>query len=329
MKFKYYCFLLLFTASLYSQAQRGNATPVIFDSDMGPDYDDVGAIAMLHAYADSGYLKMLATVASTRYEGVAGVLNVFNTYFKRPNIPIGVVSANGLDIRDFQHWSDTLLVKYPHTIQRNEEVPDAVQVYRKVLAAQKDHSVTIITVGFFTNLANLLRSGPDQYSSLSGEQLVAKKVKQLISMAGMFPSGREFNIHKDAASARYVLSSIKVPVIFTGFEIGKKIKVGLPLIRNQEIKNSPVQDVFRISIPQAKEDSAGRMSWDETAVLVAAKGWQPFYTLKRGHIIVEEDGSNSWNNNGTLQAYLVEKVSPETVQAVINKVIMHQPRKDL
>ena len=45
---------------------------------MGPDYDDVGAITLLHAYADSGYINILATVASTKYEGVAVVMNVFN-----------------------------------------------------------------------------------------------------------------------------------------------------------------------------------------------------------------------------------------------------------
>src|SRR6266446_1333672 len=40
---------------------------IIFDSDMGPDYDDVGAITLLHAFADSGYINILATVASTKY----------------------------------------------------------------------------------------------------------------------------------------------------------------------------------------------------------------------------------------------------------------------
>ena len=72
-------------SSVSSQAQKTKPFPVIFDSDMGPDYDDVGAIALLHAFADSGYIKILATVASTKYEGVAAVFNVLNTYFKRPD----------------------------------------------------------------------------------------------------------------------------------------------------------------------------------------------------------------------------------------------------
>ena len=75
-----------------SSAQKKTVKPVliIFDSDMGPDYDDVGAIALLHALADSGHVKILATIASTKYDGVACVMNVFNTYFNRPNTPIAV-----------------------------------------------------------------------------------------------------------------------------------------------------------------------------------------------------------------------------------------------
>ena len=79
-----------FTISVSSQAQKTKAFPVIFDSDMGPDYDDVGALTLLHAFADSGYVNILATVASTKYEGVAAVFNVLNTYFKRPGLLIGV-----------------------------------------------------------------------------------------------------------------------------------------------------------------------------------------------------------------------------------------------
>ena len=76
----------------------------------------------------------------------------------------------------------------------------------------------------------------------------------------------------------------------------------------------------------AKEDSAGRMSWDETAVLVAIKGYAPYYHLQYGHITVAKDGKNTWDNQGKQQAYLVEAVPPATVEALINKLIMHQPK---
>jgi inosine-uridine nucleoside N-ribohydrolase len=298
---------------------------VIFDSDMGPDYDDVGAITLLHAFADAGRIKILATIASTRYENVAAVLNVLNTYFRRPDIPVAVPHQNGLTLRDWQHWTDTLVAKYPHRIRSNEEVPDAVTLYRKLLSASPDSSITIITVGFLTNLAGLLQSGPDQYSSLTGYDLVKKKVKKLVSMGGKFPSGSEFNINRDAAASIYTCEHWPTPVWFSGFEIGEKIKAGLPLIHNQAIRNSPVKDVFRICIPLAAEDSAGRKSWDETAVLVAVAGYAPYYTLKEGRILIATDGSNKWDESGKGQFYLVEKLPTQKVQDLINKLIQHQP----
>src|SRR5213075_2946099 len=123
--------LLMGSTSLI--AQKNKPVVIIFDSDMGPDYDDVGAITLLHAFADSGYVKILATVASTKYEGVAAVFNVFNTYFRRPDLPIGVPKDKALELKDWQHWTDTLISRYPHKIKKNDQVPDATEVYRKIL----------------------------------------------------------------------------------------------------------------------------------------------------------------------------------------------------
>lgn len=319
------CSLLL---CLLAQAQKNNETvSIIFDSDMGPDYDDVGAITLLHALADSGQARILATIASTKYDCVACVMNVLNTYFNRPNIPIAVPDGNALTLKDWQHWTDTLVAKYPHKIKSNADVPNATELYRKILSKQPDHSVTIVTVGFLTNLSNLLLSKADAYSSLEGKELVKQKVKQLVCMAGRFPSGSEFNVNRDAPASQNVFSNWPTIIFLSGFEIGWKIKVGLPLIHNNAIQNSPVKDVFRISIPMAAEDSAGRMSWDETAVLVAIKGYEPFYHLEYGRMQVAPDGSNTWSKEGKQHAHLVEAVSPEIVREYINKIIMHQPVK--
>jgi inosine-uridine nucleoside N-ribohydrolase len=317
---------LLFPFILPAQ-KNTNPVSIIFDSDMGPDYDDVGAITLLHALADSGKAKILATIASTKYDGVACVMNVFNTYFNRPGIPIAVPKGKASALRDPQHWTDTLIAKYAHSIKRNDDVPDAAELYRKILSKQPDHSVTIVTVGFLTNLSNLLLSKADQYSSLDGKELVKQKVKRLVCMAGRFPSGSEFNVNQDAVASQNVFSNWPTNILFSGFEIGWKIRVGLPLIHNYAIQNSPVKDVFKICIPMSAEDSAGRMSWDETAVLVAVKGYEPFYHLEYGRIQVATDGSNTWSTEGKQHAHLVESVSPEIVRAYINKLIMHQPLK--
>jgi len=320
-------FCLLVSAS--SQAQKTKPIPVIFDSDMGPDYDDVGAITLLHAFADSGYINILGTVASTKYEGVAAVFNVLNTYFNRPGLLIGVPKGKALELKDSQHWTDTLLLKYPHRIKKNAEVLSATEVYRKSLASQPDRAVTIITVGFLTNLADLLQSAPDKYSKLSGKELVRKKVKQLVCMAGSFPAGNEWNVRMDARSSEIVFDNWETPILFSGVEIGFTIKTGLPLISNNDIKNSPVKDVYRISIPISLQDSAGRMSWDQTAVLIAVKGYKPWWNIQTGKIKVAEDGSNTWENGSFLHSFLIPSQSPAILRDLINKIMMHQPVKKL
>jgi inosine-uridine nucleoside N-ribohydrolase len=321
------CFCLWLGAVSVAAQKNIKPVPVIFDSDMGPDYDDVGAITLLHAFADSGYIKILATVASTKYEGVAAVFNVLNTYFKRPGLPIGVPKGKALGLKDFQHWTDTLRLKYPHKIIRNDEVPDVVEIYRKMLASQPDRSVTIITVGFLTNLSNLLQSMPDKYSKLDGKALVKKKVKQLVCMAGGFPKGNEFNVKMDAAASQYVFDNWVTPILFSGFEIGAKIKTGLALVHNDAIKESPVKDVFRICTKMSAEDANGRMSWDETAVVAAVKGYKPWWKLESGRIKVANDGSNEWIKGDSNQNYLVEATPPSVLQDYINGLMMHQPVK--
>ena len=326
--------LLLFLATLFapSVGEQKKAKPagVIFDTDIGPDYDDVGAITMLHAFADSDYISILATMASNKYEGIAAVLNVFNTYFGRPGIPIGVPKGNAVDVRDFQHWTDTVIANYTHKIKSNAEAADVVTLYRKILSKQPDHSVTIITVGFLTNVSNLLLSNPDEYSDMDGSTLVAKKVKQLVSMAGKFPGNdgfTEFNLMKDIPASKNVFENWPTEIIYSGFEIGAKIKTGLPLVQNNKINNSPVKDVFRICLPMAKEDNNGRMSWDETAVLVAVKGALPWFKLVAGKITVNDNGSDSWNSNQQGQYYLAEQLTPKATEDYINHLIQHQPVK--
>lgn len=298
---------------------------IIFDTDLGPDYDDVGALAFLHAMADSGKAEILATVSSNKHELVAPSIDVINSYFNRGKLPIGAPKTEGVNLGSSQHWADSLVAKYPHTVLSTSEVPDAVEIYRKILNDQPDKSVTIITVGFLTNLYNLLNSQPDMYSSLNGKELVAAKVKRLVSMAGRFPQGREFNIHMDSTASRFVTGNWPGEIIFTGFEIGWEIRTGLRLIKSPAL-NSPVKDVFRISIPLSYEDRFGRMSWDETAVLIGIYGTEGFFDTRKGKIVVNENGSNSWEDDPEgNQIYVIQKMPVPEMAEFIEDRMMHIP----
>lgn len=323
-------FLMFFflACAVLSFAQNRPQSPVsvILDTDIGPDYDDVGAMAVLHALADRGEARPLAVIASNKHELVVPTIDVLNTYFGRPTLPIAVTKGTGVDDGAPQKWPEMLVAKYPHTIRSSADAPDAITTYRQILAKQPNGSVTIVTVGFLTNMANLLDSKPDQYSRLGGRELVKQKVKELVSMAGLFPAGREFNVHKDSVAAEKAFTNWPTPVIFSGFEIGKQVKTGLRVIADPSL-NSPVKDVFAHCIPLSKQDKDGRMSWDQTAVLVAIRGTKPYYTLKRGRYIAK-GGNNGWQDdpNGN-HYYLVEKMPASQVTEEIETLMMHQPAK--
>jgi inosine-uridine nucleoside N-ribohydrolase len=300
---------------------------IILDTDIGPDYDDVGATAFLHAMADSGRAEILATISCNRDSLVVPTLDVLNTYFGKPDIPTGAPTTDGVSMASSQHWPDSLVERFPHRITSTKLAPDAVVQYRSILADQPDHSVVIVTVGFLTNLSNLLKSGADQASPLNGMDLVEKKVKRLVSMAGKFPEGKEFNVHMDSAASRYCLEKWPTEIIFSGFEIGEKVKTGLKLVSLGRPDN-PVREAYRIAMSHSSEDASGRMSWDQTALCIAVYGIEPFFSDVRGRIVVNSNGSNGWENNQEgKHSYVRFKMAPDSLASFIERRMMHIPQK--
>ena len=295
---------------------------IIFDTDIGPDYDDAGAMALLHAFADLGEAEILATMASNKHDLVAPVIDLINTYFGRPDLPIGVPKDSGVAITSSYRWPEMIVAQYPHTLQSNAEAPGAVPLYREILSQEADQSVTIVTVGFLTNMANLLKSVPDGFSPLTGKDLVEKKVEKLVVMGGKFPEGEEFNFVKDSISTQYMVENWPTPVIFSGFEIGEKILTGDVLVK-QDFEGNPIKDIYQYSFEN--ENAKSRMSWDQTAVLVAVRGVAPYFDLKPGYGLVDEHGHNRWADSTTLHRYLIEKMPIKAVEDTIEKYMMHQP----
>ena len=317
--------ILLISCNLPESASN-HPVKIIFDSDMGPDYDDVGALTMLHAFADSGKAEILATMASNRYELVAPSLDVINTYYGRQYIPVGSPKTHGVNIGCSQHWTDSLAAHYPHTLNSNSQAQDARLLYRKILASQPDNSVVIVTVGFLTNLNDLLLSKPDSISPFDGTTLVSKKVKQLVSMAGKFPEGWEFNVKEDSTSSNYVFEHWPTTIVLSGFEIGEKIFTGKKLIAAN--LKSPAHMAFKIAIPMSQEDKNGRMSWDETAVLAAVKGASFAFSEVSGTMVAEPSGHNRWiNSEKGKHTYLTFKKQPDEISGIIEGYIMHEVRK--
>lgn len=313
----------------YSEVSLG--VNLILDTDIGPDYDDVGAMALMHALADSGEVNILATVSSNMDEYAVPCIEVINTYFKRPHLPVGAPKGVGVSLATWhtgEKWPVVLSENYKHATAKTSDAPDAVATYRKILSVATDTSVTICTIGFLTNLKNLLQSGPDEYSDLSGLELVNKKVKLLVSMAGEFPRSKdgEFNIKEDPISSAYVAAHWPTEILLSGFEIGNNIITG-KATAEMPIHRSPIKDAYKLSLPQ--DNPFGRNSWDQTAVLVAIKGYERYYSIVRGTLQVNEvTGVNSWKQDDKgRHAYLVKKMPEKQVTSLIENFMMHQPVK--
>ena len=197
-------------------------------------------------------------------------------------------------------------------------------LYRQLLASEPDNSVVLVSVGFLTNLADLLESSSDEISSLSGRELIAKKVKLWVAMAGQFPSGREWNVFQDTGASRRALADWPTPILFSGFEIGEPIQTG-PGLR-AVAASSPVRRSYELF-----NGLTNRSSWDQTAVLAAIKGLDGelasvWGLSKPGRIEIHADGSNQWIDAADgRQNYLVAKAPPQDVARIIEALMVEPP----
>lgn len=320
-------FLIVIFCVCCAQGVSQPVPQIIFDTDMGPDYDDVGALAVLHALAAEGECDILATMSSNGHSTAAPTIEVINRYFGRSDVPIGVPGSHAPDFTADNGWNDSLITRFLPGPKTNEDYPPAIELYRKILAGMPDSSVTIVTVGFMSNLAELLKSRPDRYSPLSGRELVGKKVKQYVAMAGMFPQGREFNVFTDAASSAEVFRHWPGTILFTGFEIGNKIHTGGRTAQS-EAENSPVQWAYEFCLETFEGKKVdGRPSWDQTAVLCAIRPADKyFYVNGPGRFVMEDEGANHWDpETDADHFFLTHKYPYEYVENVIEELMMYIP----
>jgi inosine-uridine nucleoside N-ribohydrolase len=321
------CLLLVINYQGFGK-RPSDPVKIIFDTDMGPDFDDVGAITILHSLAAKGECEILATMASDGYQYIAPTLEVFNRYFQQPEIPIGIPVADAPSFSCTNHWNDSLVVKYLPKLKTNKDYPSATEVYRKVLSAQKDKSVVVVTVGFLSNLASLLQSTPDQYSPLNGKDLVAKKVIKWVAMAGVFPEGSEFNVDQHAKASVFTISNWPTPILFSGFEIGVKIMTGNK-VATYGTKGSPVQWAYKYCLSNYEnKQSVNRNSWDHTAVLCAVRNPEDyFYVIGNGTFICNPDGSNSWDaTKNSNHSFLVHKYPYQKIADILDDLMMYEPK---
>ena len=315
-------FVLLSLISIDALSQV-KAEKIILDTDFGNDCDDTGALAILHQMAYNGEAEILATMYPMTDEFGASAIDAVNTYYGKPNIPVGAYKGSyEFKGKHNDYYNSLLTNNFPNDLKSGKNAPDAILLYRQILASQPDNSVTIVVVGPQRLVADLLLSKPDSFSKLDGIELVKKKVKQLVSMGAEYPKGHEWNIKICPDGAKLVAEKWPTPIVYSGFEIGVKIMTGERLLT--EAPDSPVRAAFNTN-PDLDERK-NRHSWDQTAVLFAVRGLKDYWTIGTGTIQIADDGKNNWMAGGKSRQYLIAKKPVPKMKKVIEDMMVAPPK---
>ncbi|PQO44589.1 nucleoside hydrolase [Blastopirellula marina] len=290
--------------------------PLIFDTDIGNDVDDVLALAMIHSLESRGECDLLGVTITKDSPAAAAFTDAVNTFYGRGDIPIGVcrsdVTPEAGKFLELANQKDNGQLRYPHDLASGKAAPDAVDLLRKILAAAEDQSVVIAQVGFSTNLANLLASPGDQHSPLSGKELVQQKVKLLSVMGGAFTQipdhkGRygEYNIIKDLPASRTLAEKWPTPIIWSGYEIGIALPYPHESIENDYgyVPHHPVSEAYYLYSPPPHD----RPTWDLTSVLFAVRPDAGDFQLSEpGKVAINEEGHTIFTpQTGGRDRYLI------------------------
>jgi hypothetical protein len=323
-----------------ARAQANAPVTIVLDTDLGPDSDDAGALAMLHGLEIRGEARILGVACSTTNPWCAPCADAINTYYGRADIPVGTLKGPGSPGGSEEWYGDSfngfVAGFFPNRIRHGSYAEDAVAMYRRLLAAEPDQSVVIAVVGAMTNLRDLLVSPPDETSPLPGRDLVARKVRLLSVMGGAYPSGSESNFTVDPGATQTLFEQWPGPVLFSGFEIGEDLLTGggLP-IEDKEV-NPVVMSYHMWDLYYARkwepdfDPESGvwpHSSFDQTAVLAAVRGVLDYWdVVDRGFNFVHADGTNEWRDTPDRDhGYLVEKMPREEVARVIEELMLISP----
>jgi inosine-uridine nucleoside N-ribohydrolase len=302
---------------------------IIFDTDFGGDADDLGALVMLHNFVDKGECELLGIMCWSTEQFAVSAIDAVNRFYNHSNIPIGTRK----DSVKYQEWcySKPITDKFPYKLN-HKNVEDATVLYRKLLSQNKDSSVTIVTVGPLKNIENLIRSEGDSITCLTGKELIEKKVKEFVIMGGQFPSGKwEWNFWGEMPGVtKFVIDNLNVPIVFSGFEVGEKIKTGE--VFNSINHNTPLYVGFlhfSNNAPWMKKFYNGKIidnsTFDQTAVLYAVRNGVGFYwdKVQNGYCKPDEKGGNVWVvGNKTKHSYLKLKMKPEEIAEIIEAFML-------
>lgn len=269
---------------------------IIFDTDMGNDVDDAMALAVLHALQSRGECRLLAVTLTKKTPLASPFVDAVNTFYGRGEIPVGVRRDPGTNTEpgflELAAVRDAGQLRFPHDLDE-ASAPEARELIRKTLREQPDGSVTLLQVGFSSNLAGLL-------DAREGVELLRRKVKLLYVMAGAFqpvennPSYLEYNVIMDISAARKLAKEWPTPIVWSGFEIGAALLFPAESVQ-RDFGYAPhhiIAEAYHLFQPRPHE----RPLWDLTVALHAVRPDRGYFDLSLpGRVTVETNGFTQFN----------------------------------
>ena len=280
---------------------------IIFDTDIGGDCDDAGALAIIHSAVKRGYAMLLAVTVSTRDPWACGCADAINNYYANPapiglcrRAPVGDPTMVEFLERYGKHIAENFENKYlPKPIEctmcKSPECPeDAVALMRRTLAMNKGSKITLVVVGSCLNLASLMDSRGDELSPLTGIELVASQVDKVVLMGGLFAENAtpEYNIKTDIPSAKTAFEKCPVPIFVSHFDVGLRVMSGGRLLE-EESENLTEEGLYKNPVAESYKFHVGgkRHSWDPIAAFYAIYACGGVFSdERRGKVTVLDDG---------------------------------------
>lgn len=287
---------------------------ILFDTDLGGDCDDVLALDLLTAAHCAGECELIGVTYSADVKAAPDCIRAILKQHSMEQTPLGrrYVPDNRQKSPDI--YASAVAAAFPDPeAPRWEELPEASRLLRRLLT-EREH-VTLVVTGFLSNVAALLRTGPDDLSPLTGEELVARRVDEIAVMGCNFShqSGDnpftanktdtgdlrvtpEYNIVNDIPAARYVFEHCPVPLTVCPFEVGYGMITGKPMVEAGGGRTPDSLSYITFGAAQ------GRDSWDPATALYGVYGcgkW--FYRSAPGRVTITERGESHFDtlNGGT------------------------------
>ncbi|MBR1543442.1 MAG: hypothetical protein IJ626_00935 [Muribaculaceae bacterium] len=274
---------------------------MILDSDFGSSTDDLFALMMLNHYIDDGLVDLKGVIVDREGEKNAGVVDIFNTYYGHPDIPVGLERNGVKNPRCFIPYNgicDLKDAKGSPLFKRSldtSKLPDGYKLYRQLLSKADDKSIVIVAIGFATTLSQLIESGADEYSNLSGVDLLDKKVKSIYIQSGRFEAGDSLcGYNMRAASRQSAIFYDRLPrsvdLIMSPSNIGDGMNY-LPqdvLVDLSTTEVNPIKSVYT----NYTCDTGQRM-WDTNCLVNAVLGDKEYIMSPRGWVTFVDKGEES------------------------------------